>query len=553
MSASRTPGTGFGSVPGTLSPSFQPLQAVPGPLLSAAPALKARSPNVVGIPISACIAEFVGTFLLILTVGCNVLSNNGTWGAVSIACVLMVNIYAFGAASGAHFNPAVSFALALAKKFKFNGGWKQAAVYMVVQVAGGLTAALCYGLFFGTAFPLAPKPGHTSGALLCEFLYTFMLCFVVLNTACSQAKGGGKNQYFGLAIGFVIIAGGYGAGAVGAGCFNPAVALSIFASSKFFLVAGSSLTTCLAYILVELAGAALAVFLFQLVRPEEKDENSLLMPPAASPAFLDAFHTRPASTRTLTRAGALGYDLQSKLISELIGTFMLVFTVGLNVLGGSPAGAFSIAAALTCMIYAIGDVSGGHFNPAVTLAIQLCGKGASSTTQACQYVGAQVVGAILGAFSYAFVHGKTFSLGPGIGHGWTDVALAEFMFTFVLTFVVLGVAVVDNKPAHEFVGLIIGSCVTVGGCAIGTVSGACLNPAVSLGVATSHILGGGFFYKAIFYGFFQLLGGAAAAGMFRAVYPEEVENLDIPSVQKVRPPVGGAWAPQTMSLSAPQA
>jgi len=456
------------------------------------------------VPISDCVAEFVGTFLLIFTVGCNVLSGNGTWGAVSIALVLMVSIYAFGSASGAHFNPAVSVSLALAKKLpnteKTCGGWKQVGIYVAAQLCGGLSASLCYGSLFNTAFPLAAKTGLMHGAVFCELVYTFMLCFVVLNTAASKAKGG-KNQYFGLAIAFVIIAGGYGAGAVGAGCFNPAVALSIFASSKFFMISGSSVATCLAYIGAEFAGAALAVFLFQVVRPEEKDEDD-------------------------SRVG-LGYSFHSKFASEVIGTYLLVFTVGLNVLGSTPAGAFSIAASLTCMIYALGDISGGHFNPAVTLAVQYCGKGKANPSELGHYFAAQILGGVLGAFSYAFVHGgQTFPLGPGTGHNWASVSVAEIVFTFVLCFVVLSVACVPDKkqPAPEFTGLIIGSCVTAGGFAIGSVSGGCLNPAVSIGVAAAHILGGGFFVKALAYAVFQLVGGAAAAGLFRVVYADEVDR-----------------------------
>ena len=61
--------------------------------------------------------------------------------------------------------------------------------------------------------------------------------------------------------------------------------------------------------------------------------------------------------------------LGAKCCSEFLGTFFLVLTVGLNVLGKSPAAAWSIAASLMCMIYALGSVSGAHFNPAVTLAI----------------------------------------------------------------------------------------------------------------------------------------------------------------------------------------
>merc|ERR1711971_255118 len=98
-----------------------------------------------------------------------------------------------------------------------------------------------------------------------------------------------------------------------------------------------------------------------------------------------------------------------KLIAEAIGTFMLVLTVGLNVLVESKAAAFSIAASLMCMIYAIGDVSGGHFNPAVTAAI-FCRKlgdpkceQKDAMKEAGCYVGAQLAAGFGGALMYAIV------------------------------------------------------------------------------------------------------------------------------------------------------
>lgn len=256
------------------------------------------SGGVAGVPINACVAEFVGTFLLIFTVGCNVLSGNATWGAVSIACVLMVSIYAFGAVSGGHFNPAVSVALQLAHKL--DQGWTQVVVYCVAQICGGVCAAFSYTALFNKHFSLAPKAELWAGALLVEGIYTFLLCLVVLNAAASKAKAG-KNQYFGLAIGFVIIAGGYGAGALGAGCFNPAVAISITAASE-----DKNVKTCFSFIVVELIGAAMAVVLTALVRPEEARDGAL--PPQSPP----------------------GYSLQSKLLSEVIGTYILVLTVARN-------------------------------------------------------------------------------------------------------------------------------------------------------------------------------------------------------------------------------
>merc|ERR1719217_69176 len=144
----------------------------------------------------------------------------------------MVRIYALGGVSGANFNPAVSVALGLAGKM--DGGWKIVGVYCAVQIIAGIVAALSYGALFFKVFNLAPSPGFGWWeAMLAEVLYTFMLCFVVLNVACSKRNNPADkgNQFYGLAIGFVIIAGAYGAGAISGGCFNPAVAIGIDVSS----------------------------------------------------------------------------------------------------------------------------------------------------------------------------------------------------------------------------------------------------------------------------------------------------------------------------------
>ena len=144
--------------------------------------------------------------MLIFTIGCNVLSKTAVWAGVSIACVLMVAIFAFGGISGANFNPAVSVALGI----NGNMEWKDVGIYSGVQLAGGIIAGFAYFGLFGSAFNLAPAKGFNAvSAGLCEVLYTFMLCFVVLNVAAVKK---GCQPWFGLAIGFVIIAGAYGAG-----------------------------------------------------------------------------------------------------------------------------------------------------------------------------------------------------------------------------------------------------------------------------------------------------------------------------------------------------
>eukprot|EP00933_Yihiella_yeosuensis_P064566 TRINITY_DN679_c0_g4_i1.p1 TRINITY_DN679_c0_g4~~TRINITY_DN679_c0_g4_i1.p1 ORF type:complete len:456 (+),score=106.14 TRINITY_DN679_c0_g4_i1:111-1478(+) len=447
-------------------------------------------------PSTKLFCEFLGTFLLVFTVGCNVLGGSGLWAAVSIAFVLAVSIYAMGGISGANFNPAVSAALAMCKSLGGPGiDWGTAAIYSVTQIAAGATAGLCYYMLFGKTFNLEPAAGFGwLNAGVCELLYTFMLCFVVLNVAAAKKNGKERNQYYGLAIGFVILAGAYGAGAVSGGCFNPAVAFGIDVSST-----SQGFGMCLVYTIFELLGAALAVNMFKAVRPGDF---------------------------------GLGELQSSCLVSEFLGTYILVLTVGLNVLGKSQAGAFSIAASLTSMIYALGDVSGAHFNPAVTFAILLSGRCADLTpVKAFTYVLVQVLGGVAAGFSYAFIYaGSSFPLGPVGNSTWPMVVVAESIFTCLLCYVVLSVAVSPRTKASHMFGLTIGACVTVGGCAIGGISGGSLNPAVSCGIAASNMLGGGKLYKAALYSAFELGGAIVAAGIFKHTHKidecvEEAKSL----------------------------
>jgi len=429
------------------------------------------------------IAEFVGTYLLVFTVGCNVLSGNPAWIGTSIGCVLMVSIYALGGVSGANFNPAVSVTLGLSNKLP----WPEVGIYCCVQIIAGICAGLSYGALFWNVFNLAPAKGFGWWeALLAEVLYTFMLCFVVLNVATAKKNEG--NQFYGLAIGFVIIAGAYGAGAVSGGCFNPAVALGIDVSS-----AGMGFGWGFAYAGYEILGAALAAGMFRVVRPDEFE-------------------------------GPSDYSLGTKLCSEFIGTYFLVLTVGLNVLGKSAGPVWSIAASLMSMIYALGNCSGAHFNPAVTLAILASGRDLISAGEAAAYMGIQILGGITASFTYAAMHhGATFALAPGKGFGFGHAAMAEITFTFVLCFVVLSVATV-REPSKDMFGLAIASCVTAGGYAIGAVSGGSLNPAVSFGISTSNIINKGHFYNCLIYSLYEFVGAGIAAGIFMVTHPSEYKK-----------------------------
>jgi len=212
-----------------------------------------------------------------------------------------------------------------------------------------------------------------------------------------------------------------------------------------------------------------------------------------------------------------------KLLAEFLGTFYLVLTVGFNVLPTpSSSVAWSIAASLMSMIYALGSCSGAHFNPAVTLAILCSGRGKTNAAEAAAYMVVQILGGVAGAFMATVTiqtsTGASLSLPDPDVAGWGAVGMAEFIFTFVLAFVVLNVATTETASKDMF-GFAIGMCVTVGGFAIGGISGGCLNPAVAIGVGLGNLSVG--IPRIGYWVFVEFLGGLAAAGLFRAFRPEE--------------------------------
>jgi len=445
--------------------------------------------------VASMVCEFVGTFVLVFTVGCCVLTGSGTWNATAIASVLMAMIYAVGPVSGGHLNPAVSFSLGLSGNIKYAKVFK----YWVAQLLGGsLAGAAVHALLAPKALSLEPGASYTAWhAVLAEFIYTAMLCFVVLNVAASRRNNPphNGNQFFALAIGFVIVAGGYAAGGISGACFNPAVALGV--DIKHFGFGWG-----IVWGLAELSGAVLAVALYRLVRPDE----------------------------ALSEADAQRYTalLPTKCASEFLGTFMLVLTVGLNVVMASPATAWSAAAALMSMIYALGSVSGAHFNPAVTLAIVASGRNKCSAKDAFAYTLTQMIAGVLAGLLCASFHAagpnaaKTFALVPGAKYDACGAGLCEMFFTFVLGYVVLSVATTRDPPQqqseHPFhFALAIASCVTAGGNAIGAASGGELNPAVAIGVAAQDLSFGFFLVFALW----ELAGGMLAAIAFRVTHRVE--------------------------------
>ncbi|MFC4996230.1 MIP/aquaporin family protein [Dactylosporangium cerinum] len=207
-------------------------------------------------------------------------------------------------------------------------------------------------------------------------------------------------------------------------------------------------------------------------------------------------------------------------VTELIGTFFLVLTVGASVLTGSPLAPLAIGAALMVMVYAGGHISGGHYNPSVTMGVLL--RRRIEVADAVAYWVAQIIGGVLGAaVAYWVVNPRGVAMLSLSGRAWLAAALVEALFTFALAYVMLNVATSSSNPNNSFYGLAIGFTVTAGIVAVGRISGGMFNPAVVAGALVMGLLP---WYTAALYLVVQLLAGAVAGVVFLALNPDEVQS-----------------------------
>ncbi len=209
-----------------------------------------------------------------------------------------------------------------------------------------------------------------------------------------------------------------------------------------------------------------------------------------------------------------------KYVTEFIGTFGLVFTVGCAVLGGSSLAPLAIGAVLMTLVYAGGHISGAHYNPAVTLGVLLRGKMPAS--DAVPYWISQLAGGFLAAWLARFVVNPNpagvHALSLSGAHGIFAALLAEFIFTFALVYVVLNVATSRDQPNNHFFGLAIGFTVAAGAAAVGGISGGAFNPAVAFGGMLMGFLGWSNFW---IYLIAEVLAAVVAALVFRYLNPED--------------------------------
>lgn len=205
------------------------------------------------------LVEALGTFFLVLTVGMTAIDPGaGFFAPLAIGAVLAVMIFAGGHLSGAHYNPAVTLGVWLRGKLPAS----EIPGYLVAQVVAGILASLVVIYMKGEALEtLEALEPATGPALLAEFLFTFALVWVVLNVATASGTAG--NSFYGLAIGFTVMAGAYSVGSISGGAFNPAVAVGIS------LMGAVTWSAIWIFLVANFAGGALAALAFKYTHPGE--------------------------------------------------------------------------------------------------------------------------------------------------------------------------------------------------------------------------------------------------------------------------------------------
>jgi aquaporin Z len=233
-------------------------------------------------------------------------------------------------------------------------------------------------------------------------------------------------------------------------------------------------------------------------------------------AVAEATPKSVAASRKYTAAPQLGVASR-KYVVEVIGTFFLAFTVAVSVLSHSTFTPLAAGAVLMVMVYAGGHISGGHYNPAVTMAVlwrRRIGLGDAVAYWIAQFA----AGVVAGVVARAVVNPATVTALHPSGHALAATAVVELLFTFALCYVVLNVATSRDQPGNSFFGLAIGFTVAAGAFAVGGISGGAFNPAVTLGAATAGL----FAWSTLWvYIVVQAVAGIAAGLAFLVLNPDD--------------------------------
>jgi aquaporin Z len=197
------------------------------------------------------ITEFIGTFFLVLAIGL-------TGNPIAIGTMLMVMVYMGGHISGAHYNPAVSIAMIIRGLLSV----KEAINYILSQLAGAILAALLVNWLGGAVMEIAPSDSASIlQILVVEAIFTFALVLVILNVATNPKTEG--NSYYGLAIGFTIMAAAFAGGKISGGVYNPAVGTGPILVDAI-MGDGNTLSNLWYYLVGPITGAVLGAYVYKL-------------------------------------------------------------------------------------------------------------------------------------------------------------------------------------------------------------------------------------------------------------------------------------------------
>jgi aquaporin Z len=180
--------------------------------------------------------------------------------------------------------------------------------------------------------------------------------------------------------------------------------------------------------------------------------------------------------------------MRNALIAEFIGTFFLYLIIGMCV---TPPGAaaltpLAIGIGLAALVYSCGHLSKAHFNPATTVTY-FC-AGTHSGKAFLPFVAVIFAGAVAASLCVAILNPEGLAEVVAIDPTLPRVIVAEFLFTFALMWVILNVAISTGTPGNQFYGIAIGGIVAAGAYAVGPISFAAFNPAVTLALAINGFL-----------------------------------------------------------------
>lgn len=451
-------------------------------------------------------AEAFGTFLMTLTFLLNYSdSSNPTWGCISNGFMNMVLKYAFDHISGANLNPSLTISLMLAGRTSFRVSCK----IILAQIVGACCAGSLRFSVGNANVIIGPNPGYNWGQVaFIEITYTALLSFVFLNCSASTRNNprDDKNGFFGLAVGFVFIAGSYAGMAFCHAVLNSAVAIGI--TIVDFRMRGAFSWAGPGYLLHDIIGAFVGTWLYRLVRPLEFD-----------PVALQNAGAVPNEPR--------GHQAASRVCAEFIGTFYVVLTKCLNRTSETASEPWSMMALISALVYSLRDVSGAYFNPAVTVSVALSRRGILEVPIAVWDIIIQLFAGSMATGICAGItrHDATIRSGHSSG---AAVAVVESTFTCLTCYVVLATCTTvprySRTKCNNIAGIAYGACHMVSGVAAKNISGSVLNPVVALAFSGLNAIEASH-ESCTAYIFYELVGAVVAACIFFVTHAHEYAGV----------------------------